>query len=258
MRAGVRQGRTVLLESQGSYPLQVLRPHAAAADGSVSLIVLMLSGGLLDGDEVTIDVVVEPGARLALRTQAATQAHPGRSQQVLRATLGEAAWFSYVPHALVPHAAADYRGQIQVQMQPDSRVLVADALSPGRSHSGEHFAYAQVRLDLDVWLAGMLVARERAVIRPDAALRGAQFGPATHTAAVYALGPGGPPLLQTDGPTRMASTALARGGWYVRAIAQRAADLDHALARLQTHWWNADSVTSPELADSCELPNGQP
>jgi urease accessory protein len=209
--------------------------------------VLHLSGGLLDGDETSIDVSLEPGARLALRTQAATQAHAGRSKQTIRVTVGEGAWFSYVPHALVPHARADHHLQIVVAMAPEAHVLVADALSPGRVEYGESFAYTRVRLDLDVWSGPDLVARERALVQPDPALRRAQFGPATHTGAAYVFGHRPPPIVETHGSTRVGQTELARGGWYVRATSQRATEVDDALASMSAAWWQ-----------SCELPNRAP
>jgi urease accessory protein len=235
----VRDGRSVLLECQGTYPLQVLRPHVVAADGGLSLVVLLQSGGLLDGDEVSIDVVVEAGARLALRTQAATQVHAGRSQQALRATVHQDGWFSYVPHALVPHAAADHHARTVVYLKSGARALVAEALSPGRVHSGEEFAYARVRLDLDVWCNDSLIARERALLTPDPATRGAQFGPATHTGSVYVLGPGEPPVVDSCEVARVGVSELAQGGWCVRALAQRAADLEATLGQLHAQWWNS-------------------
>jgi urease accessory protein len=237
LRAGVSDGRTVLLESSGTYPLQVARPHGTDAHHGVSLVVLLLSAGLLDGDAITIDVRVERGARLALRTQAATQVHAGCSAQVLRADVEEHGWFSYVPHALVPHARADHHARVMVNMRPQARVLVADALSPGRAAAGETFAYTRVRLDLDVFVDGVLAARERAVIQPDAALRGAQFGQFSHVAGVYVLGAGKPPVTESCTQLRIGSSELAHGGWYVRALAGRAADLDAALSRLHAAWW---------------------
>jgi urease accessory protein len=240
LRAGVRNGRTVLLESLGSYPLQVVRPHASpSADGCLSVVVLLLSGGLLDGDEAAIDVVVEPGARLAVRTQAATQVHAGRSRQVLHGTVGEDAWLSYLPHALVPHADADYHGQTVISMESSSRVLLAETLAPGRVKYGEQFAFSQVRLDVDVRCHSRLLARERALVRPDPALQAAQFGPATHTASAYVLGsnPGTPALEGASrGDTLLGRTPLAHGGWYIRAAATRAAALDEVLQRLLLSW----------------------
>src|SRR5262249_43170116 len=135
---------------------------------------------------------VAPGAQLAIRTQAATQVHAGRSRQALRARVGQGAWFSYVPHAVVPHATADYCSTTRVDLAPGARALIAEVLSPGRVEYGERFAYRQVRLNLDVRRGSVAIARERAAIRPDPALIAAQFGPWTHVATAYVLGPAEP------------------------------------------------------------------
>ena len=239
LRAGLRDHRTVLLESRGTYPLQVLRPHTDAAHGGLSLVLLLLSGGLLDGDCVSLDVVVERGARLALRTQAATQVHSGASRQHLRATVDDEGWLSYVPHAVVPHAAADYHASTGVSLAGSGRALVADSLSPGRVQFGECFAYDQVRLDLDVERGGVLLARERAVVRPDPALRGAQWGSFSHVAGAYLLGPGDKPALAPAANARVGVSELAHGGWFVRALAARATDLEDILTVLASEWWRA-------------------
>jgi urease accessory protein len=242
LRAGVREGRTVLLESRGTYPLQVLRPHIEPAGGGLSLVLLLLSGGLLDGDRVSVEVVVERGARLALRTQAATQVHGGRSEQRLDAMVGEDGWFSYVPHAIVPHGMADYQAHTRVTLAAGARVLVADALSPGRVQFGERFAYRQVRLALDITQGAALLARERSSIRPDAALRCAQWGSFSHMAGAYLVGTHHAPVVPLREGVQVGVTELARGGWFVRALADRATAIDDVLAELSVQWW-ADLCT---------------
>jgi urease accessory protein UreH len=177
-----------------------------------------------------------------VRTQAATQIHAGKSQQYVRATVASAGWLSYVPHAVVPHAAADYHAVTSVALAAGARALIADALSPGRIQFGEHFAYHQVRLDLDAQYAGTPVARERALIRPDNTLRCAQFGPFSHVASAYVLGPGPPPCLPMSNQVRAGATELAHNGYLVRALADRATALDDLLAALSTRWW---SVCAP-------------
>jgi urease accessory protein len=210
------------------------------AQSGLSVTVLMLAGGLLDGDEMLIDVRVESGARLAVRTQAATQVHRGRSRQTLRAEVLEEGCFSYLPRALVPHAGADHGSLTQVSLQPTSRVLLAEILSPGRVASGEVFAYTRVGLHLDVRCGAILLARERSTTRPDAQLRAAQFGSFSHVASVYSFGLSPPPRLQAFGRMRAEWTELAqRDGWYARALAHRAADLERGLAQLHAEWWTA-------------------
>ncbi len=209
---------------------------------SLAVVMLLLSGGLLDGDCVALEVVVEPGARLALRTQAATQIHAGQSTQRLHATVADDGWFSYVPHTVVPHARADYHAAIDVDLAPSARALVADALSPGRLKFGERFAYHQVRLDLDAHCAGTLIARERAAIHPDATLRCATWGNFSHVASAYVLGPGESPALVADARVLVGATALAHGGWFVRALSDRAIALDDVLTGLADRWWSSCPV----------------
>jgi urease accessory protein UreH len=228
----------------GIFPLQVLRPHAAASPTGCLSVVVLLSGGLLDGDAASIEIVVEPGARLAVRTQAATQVHAGRSRQTLRASVGEQAWLSYLPHALVPHADADYHAQTAIEMRSSSRVLLTETLAPGRLNCGERFAFRQVRLEFDVVCEGELIARERGLVRPDPAVQAAQFGAATHTASVYLLGPGEQAIEDACGETMIDRTPLARGGWYARAVSNHAAALDDVLRRLHESWAAWTSVRS--------------
>jgi urease accessory protein len=256
LRAGVREDRTVLLESRGTYPLQVLRPHAAPAQRGLSLVILLLSGGLLDGDRVTLEVVVEPGARLALRTQAATQVHYGHSEQRLFARVAEDGWFSYVPHAVVPHAGADYHGQTRVALANGARALVADSLTPGRVQFGECFAYRQVQLDLDVRRDSALVARERALIRPNQDLHCATWGKYSHVAGAYLLGPAEAPYLTPGGGMQFGATELADGGWFVRALADRATDIDDLLLGLSAQWWRfrGDLCSLSKLAHGSLVP----
>ena len=234
LRAAVEaDGRTALRECIASYPLQVTRPQSEAG-GGVSLIVLLQSGGLLDGDELTVDVHVEAGARLALKTQSATQIHAGRSVQTLHARIDARGALSYVPHALVPHAAADFTSSTELDLADGARVLCAETLSPGRLAFGEQFAYARVRLRLNAWREEECLARERALVEPSEATRVAQFGEWTHVATAYALGHDKWRPRVVRG---LESSELALGGWLVRGLGRRAADLDRALAELADDWW---------------------
>jgi urease accessory protein UreH len=237
LRAGVgASGRTVLRECWSSYPVQVTRPRATRSE-PLEVIVLLQSGGLLDGDEVCMDVHLEPGAQLALRTQAATQIHAGRSSQRLEAIVEHEAAFSYVPRALVPHAQADFASSTVVRLAPGARALCCEVLAPGRVAHGEAFAYSRIALAVDVWCDGRLVARERAVTRPDAATRAVQFGVWSHVATAYVLGDWAPPRVDS-----LELSPLARGGWFARGLATRAADLDAALDQLAAKFWRTPAL----------------
>jgi urease accessory protein len=223
-------GRTVLAESSAEYPLQVTRARPCAS-GQSEVVVLLQSGGLLDGDAAHIDVEVDSGAKLALRTQAATQVHRGRSRQSIDVRVAARGAFSYMPQALVPHRGADFLSETHVALDAGACALVGEVLSPGRVEFGELFAYERVQIALDACIAGRLVARERAVLEPNAALRCAQFGPFSHVATAYVLG-------HTARPhTSLETSNLASGGWFMRGLAHRAADLDDPLSELTREFW---------------------
>ena len=154
--------------------------------------------------------------------------------------VGEGAWLSYLPRALVPHADADYHGQTVVTLQAEARVLIGESLAPGRVLFGETVCVsAGCGWTWMCGSAGRLVARERALIRPDPVVRPAQFGPAQHTAGVYQLGAGSPPHEWMSSSAGLGCSPLAADGWYFRAAAGRAAELDQHLDRLAQHWWCA-------------------
>ncbi|HLY67260.1 MAG TPA: urease accessory protein UreD [Chloroflexota bacterium] len=217
-----------------------MRPHRTDGGDWLSLVVLTPSGGLLDGDDLQAEIVVERGARLALRTQAATQLHSGRSSQSWSISLDQGAHLSYLPHPLVPHAGATHYAKVSVAMAGSAHVLLAEAVAPGRAHRGELFAYDELRSDLDVWCDGSLIARERQVLRPRASMLCAHLGPYGYFASAYALGP---ETLRFDCASLPISptvpwgvSELARGGVCMRLLGQRMFDLEQALANLGDCW----------------------
>ncbi len=239
LRVGLEKGRSTLLEAHCEFPLQILRPQRAA-DEWLQLILLTPSGGLLDGDELQAEIVVERGAELELRTQAATQLHSGRSSQTWSMCLHEGASLSYVPHALVPHAGATHRTRLSIAMAGSARLLVAEAVAPGRTHLGELFAYDELCSDLDVLRDGTLVARERQVVQPRASMLCSQLGPYGYFASAYLIGPDAEPFDASTMPitsvVQFGVSELALGGLCMRLLAQRAFDIEEVLAAIRERW----------------------
>lgn len=232
LRVGLRDGYSTLIEAECHFPLQVLRPQRRC-DGGLELVVLTPSGGLLEGDDLQVEVVVEAGAHLALRTQAATQVHRGRSSQSWSISVGEGATFSYMPHALVPHESAIHHTCMNAVLAQDARLFLAEIVSPGRAHRGELFTYRELRSDLDVWQDGRLVARERQLLQPANGLVPQQLGGHTHYASAYVFGPELPPL--PDVPL-LGVSELASGGHCLRALGSRSCDLEALLTDLLAGW----------------------
>ena len=241
VRVGLENGRGVIRAARAEFPLVALRSQRLPEPGWLGLVVLTPSGGLLDGDELEAEIAVEAGAKLEVRTQAATQLHRGQSSQQWTLHVEDGGCLCYAPHSLVPHAGAAHRGAISARVTGTGRLLISEPAAPGRAHLGEHFAYDELLLDLDIWQDGVLTARDRHRVRP-----GGQplphLGPSTHFASLYAIGPGAS-ALESHFAARPVSDALAsgmselaHGGRYAWLLANRAYDLQTALDAARHCW----------------------
>ena len=240
LRVGCDGAQSVLREARAEFPFQVLRPRRAPG-GGLFLILVTPSGGLLDGDDMRAEITVEADASLHLRTQAATQVHRGRSSQMWTVSVAERAAFSYVPHLLVPHAGARHCSRMALQIAASSRVLIAEGMTAGRMHAGEWLAYEELRMDLDIWRDGGLVARERQAIQPAAQVIQGQLGPYSCHASTYLLGPRAACTSSAWAPpfgegVLLGASELAAGGMCARVLGQRAHDVEAALAGLASAW----------------------
>lgn len=152
------------------------------------------TAGFFDGDELEMNVEVEEGARLVLSTPSASRVYRTRSgaaaTNVQNFRVGKNAMLEWIPEPFIPHAGARYVQRTRIDLHPSAGLLFFDWIAPGRVAMGEIFAYRQLRWELDLFLGGTLLARERYDLKPDddslEALR-AKF-PAAHYLSVYAAG----------------------------------------------------------------------
>ena len=152
------------------------------------------TAGFFDGDCVKSEITVAPGAHLVLSTPAASRVYqtrcgkPAANHQKFR--VEENASLEWIPESFIPHAGASYVQTTHLHLQASSSLLFFEWLAPGRVAAGEIFAYQNLRWELDLSVAGRLVARERYDLRPEnhslESLRSAF--PATHYLSVYAAG----------------------------------------------------------------------
>ena len=230
LRATARLGHTVLSELTCAFPVVVLRPRCADADGWLTVTVLTPSGGLLAGDGLEADVVVEEGAKLEVRTQAATQLHAGRSSQHWRFSVASGAALAFAPHALVPHAGAHHGSRVCADIGDGAGLFLAEIVAPGRVHQcgqGELWAYDELRLDTDVRCDGLLAARERQCIRPTGADLRTQLGGNTHFGSAYVFGA----ELDAGQEEDCAASRLAFGGTCERFLGASAFEIEDAIQR---------------------------
>ncbi|MFF1556722.1 urease accessory protein UreD [Streptomyces sp. NPDC058279] len=135
--AAVADGRggTALPLLVGDGPLALRRTRGEGAEAGVMLVGAMSAP--LGGDHLCVEADAGPGARLGLRSAAATLALPGRggapARYDVRLTLAEAAAVRWLPEPLVSVRGSDLRVRTRVELAPTSRLLLREEQVLGRT-----------------------------------------------------------------------------------------------------------------------------
>lgn len=193
LRSDVRGDGTPYLSRQSfRAPIHLSKSHAES--GALLVHLVNPTAGFFDGDRLDLDVTAGTGSRMILSTPGASRVHRARGEgpalcfQHLR--VERDAFLEWIPEPFIPQAGARYHQQTLIELEESAGLFFFEWIAPGRVARGEIFAYDHLRWELDLKVAGQLVARERYDLRPGdhslAALR-AKF-PAAHCVTAYVAG----------------------------------------------------------------------
>jgi urease accessory protein len=210
------------LETVRSEPPLVLRatPEALYLVGG--------AGGPLGGDDLRLDIEVGPGARLVIRTAAASVAQPGRGPEPstvqVRATVAAGGMLHWLPEPVVAARGCDHHMTATISLHGDARLVWREEIILGRHHEAGGSVVTRNHVDLD----GTALLRHELALGP---LHPSAAGPAV-TAGARAVGSVllvGPSWGASERPLLLAATAvvlpLARSGAQVLALAENASTL---------------------------------
>lgn len=243
-----RRGRhTILTERAFTTPLQFLEPIALSDDGSVTLVLLNPTGGVLGGDRLDTRIDLGPGTHVCVTTPSATKVYGTSGPAAVQRTrihVGAGATLEYFPDHLIPHAGARLEQTLRVDLHPAGRAILCDGLALGRVARGERWAFDSLISGIEVASAGGPILLDRLVLeggRPRLDGLGGVEG-LSYIGTMVAVDPTttdlGPFLaeLQADcGPAstvRCGVSPLGRQGCFARALAASAHELDAWRKRL--------------------------
>lgn len=149
-------------------PLQVMAPMELA-DGSAYVVILNNGGGLVGGDSMRVEIVLEPGSRAAVTTASAGKVYRSAGPFASHETtvrLGTGARLDYLPDHLIPHAGAALVQRLNVVMERGSRAILYAAMAAGRIGRGERFAFRSIEDSTSIWYSGRPILLSRAILEP--------------------------------------------------------------------------------------------
>jgi urease accessory protein len=250
------EGRTVLLRQSFSAPFHISKPHHDAGWLVVNL--ASPTPGFLSGDRVNTNVEVGCGARLMLTTPSASRLHSmngGHAELVQELRVADGACLDVFPEYLIPQRGTRYRQRTRISVEQGGTLLWCESVAPGRTASGEIFAYDELRFATDIFIGDTYILRERFRLVPGEralnALR-AHFPKAYYAGVVFAA-PG--ITLSADAFNEMHETnaawvgisALPAGAWIVKIVAADSIALRDRLSRTRQIFYASAGMETPSV-----------
>jgi len=151
-------------------PLKVVRAFHLD-DGTALVHLHNLSGGVLAGDKLSLELSVGAGATAQVTSTSATRLYRSRmearpAESATNVQVGENALLEYLPDPLIPFAGARYCQQTAIRLDDSAGLFWWETLAPGREARGEVFSYDSLDLTFTLQVAGTPVVLERAYLRP--------------------------------------------------------------------------------------------
>ncbi|MGH8887411.1 MAG: urease accessory protein UreD [Egibacteraceae bacterium] len=146
LRFEAQDGRTRLASGYASGPQRVGRALHLDPElpGMAFAFIQSVSGGILQGDRLGVEITVAERAQAHVTTQSATKLYRmdrNYATQRLRVRVESGAYLEFLPDYLIPYRNARFYQEVTLEVADDATVVFSDALAPGRTASGETFAY---------------------------------------------------------------------------------------------------------------------
>jgi urease accessory protein len=211
-----------------------------------------VSGGVLAGDDLHLDIEVGPHARAQVTSTGATRIYRNGkgisgSGQTTSISVGEGGLLEYLPDAVIPFAGSTHCQSTRIRLAGGATLFWWEVVAPGRQAMGERFRFECLRLmtRIDSPLGPLVLEdllMEPGARPPDSPAR---LGGYTYTAAFYAIQVGRPAPDLRELETRLAeiavresrpgctiwgTSALASDGVVVKGLATSAHPIPSTLA----------------------------
>ena len=163
-------GRTVLTDVSFTAPYKIMKPFEKP-DGSIQVMPLCASAGIMKGDVQEFDYQVDSGASLEILSQSFEKIHRmegGSAARRVQVRVAENACLSYFPQPVIPFAGSAFDSRMEIHLEDaSSRLFLMDILSCGRAACGERFAYRRFASRVEIRRSGELIYRDNTRYEPE-------------------------------------------------------------------------------------------
>lgn len=172
-------------------PLRVVRAFPQPGGGSL-VHLHNLSGGILGGDRLDLQVEVGSGAVVQLTSTGATRIYrsppdAAAARQTIRISIADGGLLEYLPDQLIPFGGSRYCQETQIVLGPNSGLFWWETIAPGREARDEVFVYDLLQLKTSISAEGKPLALENIKLEPTkrSLFSLARFGSYRHLSSLY-------------------------------------------------------------------------
>lgn len=156
--------KTVLSTMRFEGPLRVQRPFYPEGERCHTYL-LHPPGGMVSGDQIDIDVHVNPDANATITTPSAGKIYAADSANVvqrqnIRLAVGEGATLEFLPQENILFNTANAELSTEIELAEESRLIAWDLVSFGRPHGGFLFESGSLKQSLKISIGGELQLHE--------------------------------------------------------------------------------------------------
>ena len=125
------------LIQKAMYP-DLEHPHFA------HIYIMSSSGGILQGDEQKIDIIMDRNSIARITTQSATKIYKmedGYASQFINIHSQEGSYLEFVPHQIIPFKSSRFYQEVNLEVEENAILIYSEIISAGRIASGEKFDF---------------------------------------------------------------------------------------------------------------------
>ncbi|WP_034298127.1 urease accessory protein UreD [Herbaspirillum sp. RV1423] len=188
-------GTTRMIERSHFGPLRVQKPLYPEQPAVCHAVIVHPPGGILGGDQLSINVRAGDRAHALLTTPGAGKWYRANgfvSQQQVSLTATAGAALEWLPQETIFFNDADVRMEHQVDLAADARYIGGEILCFGRTASGESFASGRVSQRTSIRRDGKLVWFEQGALRAGTSSMTSPLALAGHTVCATLIAVGMP------------------------------------------------------------------
>jgi urease accessory protein len=139
-------GRTVIREQYCRVPLFIQRAIylEETLPEMAYIYIISPSGGILQGDQFSIDITLSNNALAHVTTQGATRIYKMEKNygtQIVNIKVGEGSYLEYIPDQIIPFHNSRFYQEVELSVHDSATLIYSETIVPGRVASGEKFEY---------------------------------------------------------------------------------------------------------------------